>query len=150
MSHMKVYSHGSIPFSWEDSPGVRKPQTPRHEQGSIVSGTSGDAFSHKYSPIPPPPPRVAGTRRMTISGMGICRRKEAAEEDPFLRAYKECTRDVPTATKLPGHSKKPKPKAGLRKNAWYILTCRRSVDVVEESIARLSHLPSLPRDRMNA
>lgn len=159
MIHSKVYSHGSIPFSWEDSPGVRKAWTPSHEQQDrpatmpwadaldmVVSSTPDNTLAQK-SPILPPPPRVAGAARRRSSAKAFWGRREA--DDPFLVAYKECTRDARTMTRFPGQSKEPNPKAGARKSAASLFSCKRSVDVAEDSLVGLSQLPPLPSDRMN-
>ncbi|PKI71342.1 hypothetical protein CRG98_008342 [Punica granatum] len=115
MSHRKVYSHGSIPFSWEDSPGVRKPATPGHDvQPYLVTPPSSDAIdtvvskilpasplAQKYA-IPPPPRMLGALPRRTNSGKGFWGR----EADPFLTAYKECTKDAGTMAKCSGQIKK--------------------------------------------
>src|ERR1044072_2842794 len=95
MSHRKSHSQGSIPFSWEDKPGVCKtplaitkkppftlpPPPPTHLN---ISRKKNLEIQDKKIPLPPflsqPPLR-------STSGKGF-----RWQEDPFLVAYKECTK----------------------------------------------------------
>ncbi|XP_062101576.1 uncharacterized protein LOC133807328 isoform X2 [Humulus lupulus] len=102
MSHRKVYSQGSIPFSWEDKPGISKVATqadlnPRDyrvkalDLTSSASSISIDDPSSAYSdlklkiPLPPCPKSQPPSRSNSAKGLKW-------QEDPFLLAYKECTK----------------------------------------------------------
>ncbi|KAI4315098.1 hypothetical protein L6164_027944 [Bauhinia variegata] len=156
MSHRKVRSQGSIPFSWEDKPGVSK--TPNHDYsihigiGSVdaknersksstfqpqAAAAAGPAIEESKIPLPPCPLQMQAAPRRSILGKGF----KWQQEDPFLVAYKECTKDV-----------KPKNKAlgsayyKLRKSKS-ILSCKSSTDAKDDHFVKLSRLPPLPRDK---
>lgn len=80
MSHRKVLSQGNVPFSWEKKPGVSK---------------SDDMVDSEYdavSKIPLPPCRVQPRYSIGNTSGNGGRRWEV--EDPFMVAYKECTKSV--------------------------------------------------------
>ncbi|KAI4327317.1 hypothetical protein L6164_019793 [Bauhinia variegata] len=143
MSHRKVHSHGSIPFSWEDKPGVSK--TANRDYSIHVGLGSVDAAVHqklttqaaaieddKKIPLPPcplqPPPR-------STSGKGL-----RWQQDPFLVAYKECTKTDKLKKKTLGsaNSKVRKTKS--------IFSCKASTDAKDDHFVKLPRLPRLPRD----
>ncbi|CAL1380910.1 unnamed protein product [Linum trigynum] len=105
MSHRKACSQWSIPFSWEDSPGVSKTKIHRRchddDEGSPPPPPSGRRSmeareSDHGTLLPPPPPssctklqrHLRGSSSGKTSSFGRCQL-----EDPFLAAYKECTKD---------------------------------------------------------
>jgi hypothetical protein len=163
MSHRKSHSHGSIPFSWEDKPGICK--TPNNERplNSIyqkssskillpshnfhnISKKNTQEFQDKKIPIPlppyqtqpPPPPHQRST---SMKGIKL-------QEDPFLVAYKECTKSDKSC-KMQSKNKKGVGFnfLSLRRNCC-IFSCRRSaIDVKDDSYIKLSKLPRLPKHR---
>ncbi|KAI6695057.1 hypothetical protein NL676_022767 [Syzygium grande] len=160
MSHRKVHSHGNIiiPFSWEHSPGISKTARQNQERRSSSlaqspppisppdSGSQGLAQERKEK-IPPPPgmaSAAAAPPRRSASLKGFLWR----EEDPFLAAYKECTKSTSLVESGGGEGKKSNQvKSGLRSKRMSIFSCKSSCDVRENSLVRLSRLPPLPRDR---
>ncbi|KAJ1383627.1 hypothetical protein SESBI_43224 [Sesbania bispinosa] len=154
MSHRKSHSQGSIPFSWEDKPGICK--TPNNE--CPLNKGSLQAINHKSpSTLPSPltshlgssrrinleiqdkkiplPPCLSQPPSRSTSGKGF-----KWQEDPFLVAYKECTKSEKHC-KLPAKNKK-----SLSRSIC-IFSCRSASDVKEDSYLRLSQLPRLPADR---
>jgi len=146
MGHRKVYSQGSIPFSWEDQPGVCKVP---HQECSIdrrlhalkltslqPPSTPAKLSAHDAIKIPLPPCPLQPPRRSTS--------KKQEEVDPFLVAYNECTKSSKSA-KPSSQSKKAPFGSKLRKTKS-IFSCKDSGEVIEEgNILKLSQLPSLPR-----
>ncbi|KAB2036858.1 hypothetical protein E1A91_D03G032500v1 [Gossypium mustelinum] len=140
MNHRKVHSQGNIPFSWEDKPGVSKPSKVTHYGCPIDGGLYGDGglltdiAVRDNNEVPPPPPcsiRLPPPRRSTsLKGLRWWL------DDPFLAAYKECTKSGEIKT---GGSKLPvrKKKIGF--------SCKNACDVRDDNLARLSNLPTLPK-----
>lgn len=156
MLHRKVFSQGSVPFSWEDSPGVRKSAAAGQDRPhgtaseSKAACTAVNTSSVLDNPVAqksaiPPPPRMAGPPRRTGSVKGFWGR----ETDPFLEAYKECTKDSGTKPESSGQSKKLCSRFRVRKSTSSLFSCKSSCDVREDSFVRLSQLPPLPGDRIN-
>ncbi|WRX10858.1 hypothetical protein QQP08_003345 [Theobroma cacao] len=99
MSRKKVHSQGNIPFSWEDKPGVSK-VTHYDDQCPIVIGlcalnqtpSPSDAGGSKIlvhdKKVPPPPCTMQLVPKRSTSVKGL----RWWQEDPFLAAYKECTK----------------------------------------------------------
>ncbi|KAJ0039859.1 hypothetical protein Pint_27851 [Pistacia integerrima] len=141
MSHRKVHSQGSVPFSWEDKPGVSR--ISREDCSSdkglhafhLASSTSlAPADSNTCNPsvtdikIPLPP---CPSQQLGLIGWW--------QEDPFLAAYKECTKNArrsSVGSKLP------------RKKSKFIFSCKNSCEVREDNLVRLSNLPPLPKERI--
>ncbi|KAL6983034.1 hypothetical protein U1Q18_016426 [Sarracenia purpurea var. burkii] len=95
MSRHKVHSHGAVPFSWEQKPGVSKVahKDATAEMGCLKlppppcpSEIFRGTFHDLQVPLPPsgfrPPSRSSSRRGMK------------KEDDPFLTAYKECTKST--------------------------------------------------------
>nr|XP_033508560.1 uncharacterized protein LOC104120621 isoform X4 [Nicotiana tomentosiformis] len=95
----KVHSKGNVPFSWENKPGVSK-ITP-------TKNCSTGGFSPKLPPPPCPVPekaKGAAFHRLQIPPppcafqpppsllRSSSRRGFNKQDDPFLMAYKECTK----------------------------------------------------------
>ncbi|ESW27797.1 hypothetical protein PHAVU_003G233000 [Phaseolus vulgaris] len=156
MSHRKSHSHGSIPFSWEDKPGVCK--TPNSDfpldigmNQTLASPLPPLASNHLRSnsrrmleiqdkKIPLPPCQLQPPRRSTSE-------KEKGfrwQEDPFLVAYKECTKSEKNC-KVPRKNKK-----GVGSNfrlSKSIFSCRGANDVKDDIYVKLAPFPSLPAGR---
>lgn len=135
MSNEKFRAKGNVPFSWENEPGVRK-----ETSGDRPIYLGRDAVTLK---LPPPPSfRIDENGKTSLSPafrdlqniplppcafQGPTRsgsRRGIYQDDPFLKAYKECT----------------KSKRG-RKNVS-IFSCKSSsCSVTDDSIVRISQLP---------
>lgn len=137
---MKVHSQGSVPFSWEDTPGVSKAthqECPANIGNTALNRPPQLSIQHLEIPLPP---YLAQPPRISTSSKGLW----GQEEDPFLAAYRECTKSVESAKK-PKNSKKGF-DVGRRK--WkFTLSCKHSCDVEDDSLMMLSHLPPLPKER---
>ncbi|CAI9772132.1 unnamed protein product [Fraxinus pennsylvanica] len=150
----KDRSQGNVPFSWENKPGVSKvaPQ----EYGI-------DDQNHRLAPVKlPPPPCPPENGRASFHEMQIplppCAFQQQSRngsrkglkkiEDPFLMAYKECTKSTRKG-KMTG--REVDQGIGLfKKNVPVsVFSCKKSCSVREDSIVRLSHLPVSrpPRER---
>ncbi|TKY55593.1 hypothetical protein E2542_SST20011 [Spatholobus suberectus] len=164
MSHRKSHSYGSIPFSWEEKPGVCK--TPNNECPLNIESLQG-INQKSSSPLPPPPPPAVAPshlnksrRMMEIQDKKIplppcllqpprrstCEKEKGFrwQEDPFLVAYKECTKSEKIC-KLPKKNKK-----GVGSNfslSKSIFSCRGTNDVKDDIYVKLSQLPCLPAGR---
>lgn len=139
MSRSKAHSWGTIPFSWENKPGASKvTQQECPTKGDFVlklppppcpsSETATTNSVHDFQiPLPPcafhPPSRNSSRKGL---------RKQ---EDPFLAAYKECTKSIRN-----GKSVKNDVGFGFRKN-MLDFSCKRSCSVQDDSLVRISQLP---------
>ncbi|KAI3685867.1 hypothetical protein L6452_35128 [Arctium lappa] len=124
---------GNIPFSWENRPGVRK--------DNIFAGEERRKQLH----LPPPPCEKAATCDDDhIGGLPLppcafqpplrsSSSRRSKDDDPFLIAYKECTK-----------SNKKGPL--MRKNS-FLGSCKHSCTVRDDSIVRVSHIPTSNPDR---
>ncbi|RZR72100.1 hypothetical protein BHM03_00010282 [Ensete ventricosum] len=143
MSLHKTHSLVNIPFSWENQPGISK-MTP-HAEGSSV---------REHVRLPPPPPWRSDSPKPSAHGMYVplppCAfqppprqvlTKKEEGEDPFLAAYRECTR-----------SRKQGKAAGMerKRDVWAVLervglgsSCRSSSGVREGVILRLKEPKSV-------
>ncbi|GMI86516.1 hypothetical protein HRI_002320900 [Hibiscus trionum] len=142
MSHRKVRSQGSIPFSWEYKPGVSKSSNASHYDqysipidGTPSTSTAGDSSTNAVvrnnNKVPPPPPcsiRLPPKRSTSLKGLRWW------PDDPFLAAYKECTKSG--GSKLPVRMKK------------ISFSCKNSCDVRDDKLVRLSNLPTLAKGRI--
>ncbi|KVH98728.1 hypothetical protein Ccrd_023045 [Cynara cardunculus var. scolymus] len=140
---------GNIPFSWENKPGIRKDKIFAGEgRGKVVQDISSTTQGRRKLPLPPlpcensdkatcvddddhhiriplppcafPPPSRSSSRR-------------SKADDPFLIAYKECTKSNKKGTLM-------------RKNS-FLASCKHSCSVRDDSIVRVSHIPTSNADR---
>lgn len=171
MSHRKVHSQGNIPFSWEDKPGVSKScKVTNYDQYCPIDvglyalnrnpppppsdGNSTKVLVHNKK-VPPPPPRappcsiqLPPKRSTSVKGLRWW------HEDPFLAAYKECTK-----SSTGGRNGKLLSSDQGRKNGVSKLLARKkkinfscknsSCDVRDDNLVRLSNLPPIPKHIRN-
>ncbi|KAK9902558.1 hypothetical protein M0R45_001494 [Rubus argutus] len=166
MSHRKVHSQGNIPFSWEAKPGVSKVT---NEDCPTEAGFP--ALNSKLAQPPPPedsgedpekgldhndikiplPPCLSKVPSRNASLKGL--KWQAAEEDPFLLAFKVCTRTNTSAVNAsPGKLVAQKNKrssvaliGSKLKGKYSVFSCKNSCEVRDASFVKL---PALPRDRI--
>lgn len=136
MSNSKVYSKGQVPFAWENQPGIRKNEACRDEEamnGAVVKlppppvqqSESVKAISIDLQDIPLPPCAF----QPPISRDGS---KRDVQDDPFLVAYNKCTRSNGTVRRR---------SRFMKKNSMYILSCKHSCSVRDDSIVPIAQLP---------
>lgn len=127
-----------VPFSWENEPGVSKVSDLKDDDGPRLSfklppppcPTESGRVSVRDIQIPLPPcafqpPSRSSSRR----GLGFNKH----DQDPFLAAFKECTKN----------SRKGK----LRKKAMFNFSCKNSCGVRDDNLVRVSHqLPNYNKD----
>ncbi|KAK9284689.1 hypothetical protein L1049_023865 [Liquidambar formosana] len=151
MSHRKVHSLGNVPFSWEEEPGVCKVSHQKRPTDIGLYGldhlsrppsapTSPPCHSNSAKvPVPLPPCPSKPPRRST-SLKGLWR-----QEDPFLAAYKECTKNEKLG-KSPSESKRGSVGFNVRFSKFGF-SCKKPGHVREDNLVKLTHLPPLPRER---
>ncbi|KAJ4844201.1 hypothetical protein Tsubulata_000882 [Turnera subulata] len=161
MSHRKVFSQGSIPFSWEDSPGISKAAINHHQDCPMVVSPVHSASLSPSSSVPSSMPPVSDVKNIPLPP---CTKLEPPrrsislkgfrwwQEDPFLAAYRECTKDVGNC-KLPSERKKSNTAAAgskltRRSTTKFMFSCKNSWDVTEDNFVSLSNLPPIPRHRV--
>lgn len=150
MNHSITQPRGgtAVPFSWERRPGVSK--VTRQEwptEGNMVlklppppcpTEAARDSVHDFQIPLPPcafqPPSR-------SYSKKGL-----KHEDDPFLAAYKECTKSIN------GNGKSPKNSGNLysrfRKISILDFSCRHSAcSVRDDNLVKISRVP-YERERM--
>ena len=137
MNQSKVHSQRTVPFSWENKPGVCKLTS--------QEGSEEDYFLQKLSPPPcppesarisihdiiiPPPPCVFHPPSRISSRRGLKK-----SDDPFLAAYKECTKSTSK-----GKLAKKDGWSGLKKG-MFSFSCKQSCSVRNDNLVRISQLP---------
>lgn len=160
MSHRKVYSQGSIPFSWEDKPGISKVTnqaeysieygvealdlTSSSSSSASSSFSNGSKVSPTYNdlkiplppcPIPQPPSRSSSTKGLKW------------QADPFLLAYKECTKPIKKGKSNNGQQNKKGTK--VKKSLFTYFSCKSTCEVKDENIVKLPQLPALPKHKFH-
>lgn len=139
----KVHSKGNVPFSWENKPGVSK-ITPTKNCATggfspklppppclVPEKAKGAAFHHLQ--IPPPPPLLRSSSRRGFN----------KQDDPFLIAYKECTKSSRKGNKFLGGFSKDDFGFGMKnkKKNKSIFSCKNSCSVMEDNVIKVSQLP---------
>lgn len=149
------YSKRNVPFSRENKQGVSNKVTQTkldydHTQFSSInpltlSKNTKDLDFHGMKIPPPPcfyerPPRL----RSSSSRRGFIKKQD---DDPFYRAYKECTKTSTSRKgKFFGGLSKDDFFIGMKKNKNYmssVFSCKHSCSVREDSVVmiNLSHIP---------
>ncbi|XVE86963.1 hypothetical protein DITRI_Ditri18aG0077900 [Diplodiscus trichospermus] len=158
MSHRKVHSQGNIPFSWEDKPGISKSFKVTHNDQycpidvgfcahnqttpADTSESSTKILVHDKKVPPPPPCSIQQPPKRSTSVKGL----RWWQEDPFLAAYKVCTKSGGNG-KLPSEGRKNGGSKLLVRKKRITFSCKDSSDVRDDNLVILSHLPRLPKDR---
>lgn len=149
---MNTTKQGNIPFSWENKPGVRKDgqknldgeewvvvvqNNSSTKEGKLPpppSEKSNKAIFHDIGlPLPPcafQPPLRSNSRRSKDLRSSSRRSKD---DDPFLMAYKECT--------------KSNKKGNLMRSNSFLGSCKHSCSVRDDSIVKVSHISSSNSDQ---
>ncbi|KAK9269905.1 hypothetical protein L1049_025478 [Liquidambar formosana] len=142
MSHNKVHSQGTVPFSWENKPGVSKAT---HQD---LMGDKGE-FAIKLPPPPCPPEKA----RVSVHDLSIplppcafqppsrssSKKGLGKHEDPFLIAYMECTK-----SNRKGKMSTSDGKNGVRsrkKKSMFDFSCKQSCSVMEDNVVKMSQVP---------
>ncbi|MBA0686868.1 hypothetical protein Goari_014443 [Gossypium aridum] len=151
---------GSIPFSWEDKPGVSKsePKVNHYDQDcpiglelydlnqkNYVSDPSGSSSILVHEKKVPPPPPLSVQLKGSPSGKGGLK---WWQEDPFLLAYKECTKSGGNMKHLSSEAKESTGSSKLSRKKKITFSCKKSCDVSNDNFVRLSNLPPLPKRRI--
>ncbi|MCL7029429.1 hypothetical protein MKW94_027143 [Papaver nudicaule] len=138
MSNSKVHSQGSVPFSWENQPGVSK-KTYRED-------SHDDGYYKQLLPPPPCPPILDSPAKTKIDlkiplppcplqyklsrSNSTCSRKgglKRSNEDPFFAAYKECTKTKSRFTRT------------TKSSGFGMFSCKNSCGVNENSLIKSHH-----------
>ncbi|PSR99934.1 Stimulated by retinoic acid protein [Actinidia chinensis var. chinensis] len=146
MSHKVSSQAGNVPFSWENKPGVSKAAC--EEWSSEIGGDTTPRL-----PPPPCPPTEKATRayfhdlQVPLPPCGFqppsrssSKRGLRRQDDPFLTAYKECTKSSFRRGRF-GYF------GTLRKNMSTIFSCTHSCSVRDDSMVRISQLPISKSER---
>ncbi|KEH39999.1 hypothetical protein MtrunA17_Chr1g0152201 [Medicago truncatula] len=145
-----------ISFSWEKKPGIPKesvntngenliqreneflPKLPLPPISSLEGATTPRKLVHDFQ-IPLPPCAFQPPYYRTSSKKGIW----VQDDDPFLAAYKECTKSQKSGKRdkkmsRPGSSSFCESR--LVKNMSFF-SCKRSCNVRDNNLVRISHSP---------
>ena len=136
---LSLSSKSSVPFSWEEQPGISKSESPR-----VVESAREEERALRLPP-PPASPQVSADGASVrlppclfqpwVKSCERKRRHTKKLEDPFLAAYFECTKSVNETMERP------------RGRARFGLSCKDAGGVREDAIVRLSRFRVLhPRD----
>jgi len=142
MKQSKIHSKGNVPFSWEKKPGESK-VTSHHDylsrETSVVKlqpppcpVESSRISTHDIIiPLPPCTFQAPGAPLRSSSRRGL---KKDIDDDPFLAAYKECTKKDKPVGKDFG--------SGRRKRAIFdFSSCKQSCSVRDDNLVRVSQVP---------
>lgn len=150
-----------VPFSWENKPGVSKAITRQRQHSCDGDGDKHHLFSKlppppcpegssgRFStnkvlhdiqiPLPPcafqpPPPPRPPSRSSSRKGLMMMNMMKHHDQDPFLVAFKECTK-----TSSSRKSTKLLPKNSYK--GMFNFSCKRSCSVRHDNLVRVSQLP---------
>lgn len=118
MNHRKVLSQGNVPFSWEESPFCFRDFQALALHSSPLPPPHISQFD-VVSKIPPPPCRLPP--RSVTNAVSA---KE--EDDPFLAAYKECTKSAKNGKFVPNTGNKGA-VAVVKKSKFFGFSCKSIV-----------------------
>ncbi|KAJ4848789.1 hypothetical protein Tsubulata_025773 [Turnera subulata] len=150
MNQNKIHSRGNVPFSWENKPGVSK-VVDHHDQ------LLDDHQEKLIMKLPPPPcpvesPRVSAydiqiplppcTFQSTPTRSSSRKGLKYKQDDPFMAAFKECTKSTTTTTTAKRSDKWSKSVLGLSKKGMFInFSCKQSCSVRIDNFVKVSQLP---------
>lgn len=143
MSHHRFHSIGSVPFSWENSPGVSK-VAPQHGKDSCTSTETDESLESvdRFQLQPPLDPvdrprRLVGRQSIYVP-LPPCPFQGSTNklyvgrnDDPFLAAYIECTKSM---KKVEGKKKK-KESSGW---GFWRFSCKQGTGVREDGLVKMS------------
>ncbi|GMJ02557.1 hypothetical protein HRI_003924900 [Hibiscus trionum] len=148
MNQSKVHSNGNVPLPWENKPDVRKEtnqqlyflqvQPPRPP---YVPETAPTTSVHDVK-LPPPPPCAYHSLTKCSSRRGFNKKCD----DPFLAAYKECTKSSGKA-KLAKKDGGGGGCSGLMKGLFNF-SCKKTCGVRNDNLVKISQ-PVLQKDGSN-
>ncbi|KDP41585.1 hypothetical protein JCGZ_15992 [Jatropha curcas] len=141
MNQIKAHnSKGNVPFSWEKKPGVSK------VNAMINNNQEQDQIVVKL----PPPPCPIESPRVSAHEISIplppctfqppSRSSSRKWDDPFLAAYKECTKSSTRSKAKVAGGSAGFSRSGLRKG-MFKLSCKSSCSVRDDNLVRVSQLP---------
>ena len=144
MNQSKVHSssQGSVPFAWENKPGVCKARRDDEDRQYPKAAAEADFVIMLR---PPPCPVEKGRFSIdsqiplppcTFQGPPSRSSFRKKEEDPFLAAYKECTKSM-------RKGRDGKTRLGRRSMFSLSLSCKHSCDVRDDNLASKSPLSTL-------
>ncbi|KAL7101552.1 hypothetical protein ACP275_08G061100 [Erythranthe tilingii] len=145
MSHRRIHSHGNVPFSWEEKPGV--PKSNRHQKSSsddtCLKIQPDDDPMVRISCVHPPHKNIAPPPQNPCSKArkSLCKRWKL--DDPFLTALKSCSK-----RSVEEYSNK-----GKNNNISSVFSCKYSCDIVvqnDDDVFRFSKLPPIPKQRYSS
>ncbi|KAK1423440.1 hypothetical protein QVD17_18743 [Tagetes erecta] len=135
-SHKKSNSMVCVPFSWETIPGVPKLALPMCVLAPVVTTNQCEVQKKTVLPLPP------GSSKQTVRSAS--KRTHFSEEDPFVVAMIECTKEC-DHYKGKGEINKGF-GARVRKSKSFLMSCKHSFDAVEVPLlTRPSSIGSIVR-----
>ncbi|KAK4416359.1 hypothetical protein Salat_2461400 [Sesamum alatum] len=142
MSHRKIRSHGSVPFSWEEKPGVPKFNHQKSSSDMIMSLNALQILQPDNFISIPPPPCTSQPPRRSYSGKGSW-----LQDDPFIAALKSCTNSVTNDRRNEGLRQKGNVSKRNNSSKSSMFSCKGSCNVENDNLVKLSKLPPIPKER---
>lgn len=167
-SKLQFYSRGTVPFSWENKPGVSKLSHSKTEPKTEYYFFKDDDYTlpppprvsfHGDYQLPLPPPCTFQQPISRNSSMKALISNKPETEDPFQVAIRECTKSINKGGSSGGgeavagkgkiktpSSSSPSPKynggfgSGVR-SLFESLSCKRSSSVRDDSLVKVSRVP---------